>query len=639
MNKFFTIVLFALLSSCLSYAFTGPSSGCVGLTYDFHDSLTTGGVWSSSNLAVATIGPGSSGSHATVYAVSAGTTTITYTLGASVTTATFTVYMSLPAIAGIDTLCIGASGSVSNSVSGGIWSSSSTYVATVSSPAGMVTAVHGGTTVINYTLSGYCTAHHSIYVPSSTIDSGLTGANHVCVGSSTTLSTTAMGGMWVSTNTAVATVNASGVVTGISAGADSIKYVVLSGAGGCGTSRSFYKNITVTTSTSSGTISGLSSVAVGASISLSGSVSGGTWSSSNPSIATVNSATGGVTGIAAGTATISYGVSGCSGLAYVTHPVTVTAFNGISGHVNFPGGYCHADVKVWLITYNTSTMNLAAVDSVLIPCTGATSVYYQFLGALTDSYRIKAAVIDTFTVSSTGFIPTYHTSSFYWYAADVLYHLSGTADINQDINMAYGTVTSGAGFVAGNVTAGANKGTTTSVPVSGMMMYIFNSSTLQLIRSVPTDATGHYYFNNLPLGQTYYVFPDSLNYLTTPYTGLTLTAAAPSVSNAAFEQHTLSHTITPVPVAIIDIAADPNVFVFPNPTNGKVNITWTIPSSEEATIVVADITGREVFHSNINMTAGAGVNHIDLSSLTSGLYTISVKSAAVNYNNKIQVQH
>lgn len=65
---------------------------------------------------------------------------------------------------------------------------------------------------------------------------------------------------------------------------------------------------------SAGTISGSSTVCVGASTTLSDTTTGGTWSSSNTSIATIGS-TGIVTGISSGTVTISYTVSNSCGTA------------------------------------------------------------------------------------------------------------------------------------------------------------------------------------------------------------------------------------------------------------------------------------------------------------------------------------
>jgi hypothetical protein len=63
-----------------------------------------------------------------------------------------------------------------------------------------------------------------------------------------------------------------------------------------------------------GAILGSTSLATGSSTTLSNAVSGGTWVSSNPSVASI-STTGVITGIAAGTATITYTLTnsfGCS---------------------------------------------------------------------------------------------------------------------------------------------------------------------------------------------------------------------------------------------------------------------------------------------------------------------------------------
>ncbi len=124
-----------------------------------------------------------------------------------------------------------------------------------------------------------------------------------------------------------------------------------------------------------GTISGASTVSVGNTAALSETISGGTWSSGNTAIATIDLSTGVYTGVSIGTAVITYAV-GCGGTT--TYTVTVTPINGISGHVTFTGGVCPANVKVWLITYNSGTSDLEAIDSALIPCSGASSVYYQY---------------------------------------------------------------------------------------------------------------------------------------------------------------------------------------------------------------------------------------------------------------------
>ena len=78
------------------------------------------------------------------------------------------------------------------------------------------------------------------------------------------------------------------------------------------------------------TILGNPTVCVGNTTVLSSATTGGTWSSDNAAIATVDSASGLVTGIAAGTATISYDSSGDVATTIVTVSLSVSG-GSISG--------------------------------------------------------------------------------------------------------------------------------------------------------------------------------------------------------------------------------------------------------------------------------------------------------------------
>ena len=159
------------------------------------------------------------------------------------------------------------------------------------------------------------------------------------------------------------------------------------------------------------------------------------------------------------------------------------------------------------------------------------------------------------------------------------------------------------------------------------------------MQSTITDITGTYSFSILP-GGTYYVFPDSLNYMTTAYTSITLTSGAATMSAADFTQHTISKTITPNNEGVSNVSnIVSSVFAFPNPTNGKLNLQWNEQTAEKGNVSITDITGRELYKTAINMNQGTGVKQLDLSGFTNGLYMISVKSATINYNTKIQVQH
>ena len=630
MKKAF-ILIFTLLMSVSSFALvpiSGTTTICSGSTTHLYSSGGLSGIWSSSNTAVATIG--SSSGIAT--GISIGTSTITYSDSSTYVITTLTVSGVPPAaITGATSFCAGTSITLSDPTPGGVWVSSVPYTATVGSTTGIVTGYgsYGGAIPIYYRI-GICYATTTVTVLPLP-DVNIKGPTMVCAGSSITLIDSAgYTGTWASSNTSIATV-AGGIVSGLTAG---IVVISFSATNACGTNTDTFSVAVLTTTPTPPAIGGTFTDMEGGTKYVYNTMTGGTWSSSNTLVVTISG--GMVTAIAAGTTTLSYTVSGCSGPVSVTRVFTVIPFTGISGHVLFTGPTVSAWAKVWLITYNPTTFDLEAIDSVsYAPVTGG-SAFYRFPGVASDSFRIKAIGSDSI-VGGAGYLPTYHTSSYYWNTANVLNHTSGTADINQDINMMYGTVTAGPGFIGGNVYSGANKGTSGEAPVVGMHIYAVNSTGI-VVQQAKTDALGAYSFSNLPY-DTYSIFPESINYLTTPCS-VTISPSATSVTSAGFMQHTLSHTITPVAAAVIGPKTKvASVIVFPNPSNGNINLLWNETATEKGNISITDITGRELYNSTINMTQGTGSKQIDMSNLANGTYMISVNAGSINYNNKIQIAH
>ena len=638
MKHLFLTILAALLSFA-SFATVfpfSPSSGtlCVGYGESLIDSMSPGGTWSSSNVAVASIG-----TDGYLVANAAGVATITYTTGSGFVTGTFTVD-PMPAMitGGPTSFCVGSSATFMDATPGGTWSTASYGgSATVNPSTGVVTGVSSGVIVLYYVL-GACqvTSYDTVLGGTAPI---IGGPTQVCSGSMITL-TDSLGGSgitWSSSNVMVATVGASsGVVTGVSNGTVTITATVSGGI--CG--GSVYSTYVVTVGpVATGSVSGSGAIAVGGigAFYYYGDGSGGTWSISPTSVATID-ASGNVTGVSVGTATVTYSFVSCGTTEYATTTVSITSLDGISGYVMFSSGYT-GSVKVWLIHYNPITTSLSAIDSATTYCSG-TSMYYQFTGLATDSFRIKAAVYDSMGTITTGPIPTYHDTSFYWDYASVIMHAAGTSDINENINMLYGTTSGGPGFIGGNVTTGANRGTSGTIPAVGIQIVILNTSTGAVAGMTTTNSSGNYSFSGLAYG-TYMVFPDSLNYGTTPFSSIVLSASSPSFSTAKFIQHTISKTITPDTTTGVSqvVPSVSSVSAFPNPTSGKLTIQWTERATEKSTLVITDITGREVYKSAINMNQGAGMTSIDLSALSNGMYMISVKSASLNYNNKLEIAH
>jgi uncharacterized protein YjdB len=372
MKKFLTLTLVSLFFSIASFAvapITGPTGVCIGAAITMSDA-TPGGIWTSSNSSIATTSGTTSG---IVFGVSPGTATITYTVGGLYATTTITVSAAPGPIFGPSAVCMANTITLSDAVGGGTWSTSGTMIIAAGYSTGIITGITPGTAIVTYSLGTGCDVTKLITVVTS--GGTISGSSTVCAGGTVTLADTYPGGTWTSTNTSVAVAGlTTGVVSGLITGTSTITYslggsctsaqieTVISGPasisgptsvcagasialsdatlGGTWTTGSTgvaYAGTTgIVTGVSAGTanitysigsgcyvyttitvypnspISGISSVCMGSTTTLSDAVTGGTWTSGNTTIATIGYTTGVVTGSAAGTSVISYTTgSGC----------------------------------------------------------------------------------------------------------------------------------------------------------------------------------------------------------------------------------------------------------------------------------------------------------------------------------------
>lgn len=294
---------------------------CVGSTILLTDP-TPGGIWSSSNPLIATVGATSG----IVTGITPGVVVITYTIGTCSVSITIVVNPNPGPITGILLVCTGSTTTLSCSPGGGSWSSSNTAVGTVSI-TGVVTGITAGVTTITYMLGTGCFSIANVTVnPNPT----MAGSMITCVGGTTLLTGTPSGGIWTSSNLAVATVGAgTGIVTGIAPGTTLITYTLSTG---CSVSH------LVTVTPAPGPIACPSlgcQVCVGSSVLLTNPIPGGQWSSSNTGIATVGSTSGIVSGVSAGTTYITYTLGGC----FVTTLLTVNPLP-LPFNVTGGGSYC-----------------------------------------------------------------------------------------------------------------------------------------------------------------------------------------------------------------------------------------------------------------------------------------------------------
>ncbi|MES2700985.1 MAG: PKD-like domain-containing protein, partial [Bacteroidota bacterium] len=384
---------------------TGADIACIGTTATYANGVT-GGTWSSSATGVATITAASG----VLTPVAAGTAILTYTLsnGCVDATKTVTVQAVPGSISGTTTICSGATSSLTNSAAGGTWSSSDAAIATIGSSNGVATGVAQGTATVTYT-NGCGTATQPLTI--KTAPAAITGSSIACLSSTTTLANTSTGGTWSSSAPTIASVNSTtGVVSGLSIGTAVITY-----ANGCTPNAM----VTISVSSSSGSITGTTTICQGATTVLSSSPSGGTWSSSNAGVASV-STSGVVTGVNNGTATITYS-SGCGTPSTAT--ITVNSYASCATTYCAPAANCADEDMITNITFaginnTTGCSNLALYTTPVGAVTQGTSSNLTMVVPNAGFSEFGAVWIDynhngtfdasefTFVGSGTGFTAT-----------------------------------------------------------------------------------------------------------------------------------------------------------------------------------------------------------------------------------------
>ncbi len=285
-------------------------SVCEGATLSLA-STTPGGTWSSTVPSVATIGS----STGVVSAFSVGTSRISYIMPATgcFQTKIVNVTPNPAPISGSHNVCIGGVTALTDATPGGNWISGNPTVASVDYVSGIVTGYSTGSATITYVLGTGC---YTTFLMNVNLAPGaITGPAGVCAGNTIAMANSVPGGVWSTSDASKATIDATtGILTGVAGGTVYVSYTT---AGCLPASR------LLTILSAPNPISGVFSTCYGQTTTLGSIDLGGTWTSSDTTIATVNMSTGVVSGINMGAVTITYtNMSGCQVFADVTvHPM------------------------------------------------------------------------------------------------------------------------------------------------------------------------------------------------------------------------------------------------------------------------------------------------------------------------------
>jgi hypothetical protein len=250
----------------------------------------------------------------------------------------------------------------------------------------------------------------------------ITGSNQVCVWSTINLSNITPGGLWSSSNTAVATVNSSGVVSGVSSGTATISYAETNL---CGTTTVTHV-VTVNPLPVLAAIGGPSAVCFNSSVTQTNSTPGGTWSSSNTGVATINSS-GVITTVAPGTTTITYTYTngnGCTSSVQRTFTVHALPVLNISATVNSTSAVITvsgASSYIWGSGELTATISKPMTSTATYTVTGTdgngcdnTAQYAVNSTPNTGATSINSSLGTDFCQGSTATLTATAGDSYYW---------------------------------------------------------------------------------------------------------------------------------------------------------------------------------------------------------------------------------
>ncbi len=610
---------------------SGTTPLCIGQTATY-TTTGTGGSWSSTNPAVASVNATSG----LVTALTAGTTNITYTVssgcGSPVSAAkllTVSPNVSAGVVSGTSPLCVGATATYTTTGAGGTWSSSNPAVASVNATSGLVTALTAGTTNITYTVSSGCgspvSAIKALTVSASPTPGTVNGTTPLCIGATATYTKTGTtGGTWTSTNTAVATVNAStGLVTALTAGTTNITYTVTNCSG---TPVSAFKTLTVSPNVSAGVVSGTSPLCVGATATYTTTGTGGSWSSSNPAVASVNATSGLVTALTVGTTNITYTVSsGCGSPASAIKALTVAA-SPTPGTVNGTTPLCIGATATYTKTgttggtwtsTNTAVATVNASTGLVTALTaGTTNITYT----VTNCSGTPVSAFKTLTVSPNVNPGTVNGTSPLCVGATATYTKTGaTGGTWSSTNTAVASVNATSGLVTA-LSAGTTNITYTLTTGCGAPIAAFKTLT---VTTAPTPGTVN--------GTTPLCIGATATYTKTGTAGGTWTSTNTAVASVnastglvtALTAGTTNITYTVTNCSGTPVSAFKTLTVSPNVNPGTVNGTSPLCVGATATYTKTGATGGTWSSTN---TAVASVN------ATSGLVTaLSAGTTNITY--------
>ncbi len=602
---------------------TGPSTVNIGTSIQLTDPIA-GGVWSASNA------------HATisvtgrVTGVTSGPVTISYTVSNAYCSASATKLVTVSNITFVNPIsgyffyvCEGATAAFWNNTTGGTWSMDPASLGTATvSPVGVVYGVSAGVATLSYTAYGTTVTTLVTVYPTP---APITGTPTVCMGSTTTLFETTLGGAWTSAIPSVATVAATGEVSAVVSGtiAFTVPIYYTTPLANC------RATMVVTVNPNPSGIGGATSVCVAASIPVSDFVAGGIWTSdANLSIAPTGSSTASVSGVTAGSGNITYTLStGC----YRTYPIRV---NANPAPVTGTRSVC-TGAKTFLRDATTPGVSWISSDPSKATISYSGAVTGIAVGTATMTYTIPTGCIATavVTVNPTPgpVAPISGPSSVSRSGGAVLFTDATGGGLWTSSNPAVATVGAGTGLVT--AIAGVGSTTINYIVTNAFGCSAFNSKVI----SVTPAPHGHGGTLTVPAGSSASIATEAFDgEWTSTDDGIATVDASGAVTGIAPGNvnvvHTViagdgqvSTTITEVQITAVPLQAG----LSPNPNRGTFTIKGKVGTGKDAEVTyeITNMLGQLIYNNKTVANSGIINNEIHLTGLfANGMYILTLRS-------------
>ncbi|HMQ76710.1 MAG TPA: T9SS type A sorting domain-containing protein [Flavobacteriales bacterium] len=114
--------------------------------------------------------------------------------------------------------------------------------------------------------------------------------------------------------------------------------------------------------------------------------------------------------------------------------------------------------------------------------------------------------------------------------------------------------------------------------------------------------------------------------------GVTLVAF---VQNSTTKEILQADFVNVVATGVEENVLDNSLRVFPNPSNGVVNVAFDLPSGQQASLEVTNVLGEVVYTTSRSIGAGAQREVVDLSTLTNGVYYMTITAGDLKSTRKV----